>query len=334
MIRRPPRSTHCISSAASDVYKRQTIITYRNQLFAFGSNSHGQIGNNSYQNQLLPLNITENITDPPPKEQSVFDHFHINNIINSIRDAYNSIEEDSDSDSKQKAQQREKASITKPTENKIEEEEKEVILAVSCGYYYTMVQTNKSLYAFGCNSMGQLGLGEKMLDNQQLPIQINGSFQKGSIFKQVRCGNEHTLVLTNKGVFTFGYNNYGQLGNNSQIHSYVPVNITQYFGNEEIVGIHCGRSYSLVQTKNNIYTFGFNTEGELGNGTSLLKLTPTKITKQFAGNKIKQIECLGYHTLVETNQGLYCFGSNQFGGLGNGNNKNQQNPILLNEFYK
>ena len=25
MIRRPPRSTHCISSAASDVYKRQVI---------------------------------------------------------------------------------------------------------------------------------------------------------------------------------------------------------------------------------------------------------------------------------------------------------------------
>eukprot|EP00826_Nyctotherus_ovalis_P028184 TRINITY_DN2223_c0_g1_i5.p1 TRINITY_DN2223_c0_g1~~TRINITY_DN2223_c0_g1_i5.p1 ORF type:complete len:157 (+),score=40.84 TRINITY_DN2223_c0_g1_i5:23-472(+) len=27
MIRRPPRSTHCISSAASDVYKRQVFIT-------------------------------------------------------------------------------------------------------------------------------------------------------------------------------------------------------------------------------------------------------------------------------------------------------------------
>ena len=25
MIRRPPRSTHCISSAASDVYKRQEV---------------------------------------------------------------------------------------------------------------------------------------------------------------------------------------------------------------------------------------------------------------------------------------------------------------------
>ena len=26
MIRRPPRSTHCISSAASDVYKRQDVL--------------------------------------------------------------------------------------------------------------------------------------------------------------------------------------------------------------------------------------------------------------------------------------------------------------------
>eukprot|EP00826_Nyctotherus_ovalis_P046628 TRINITY_DN5294_c0_g1_i4.p1 TRINITY_DN5294_c0_g1~~TRINITY_DN5294_c0_g1_i4.p1 ORF type:complete len:186 (+),score=23.26 TRINITY_DN5294_c0_g1_i4:23-559(+) len=29
MIRRPPRSTHCISSAASDVYKRQVLKSFR-----------------------------------------------------------------------------------------------------------------------------------------------------------------------------------------------------------------------------------------------------------------------------------------------------------------
>ena len=32
MIRRPPRSTHCISSAASDVYKRQTLYGHENTL--------------------------------------------------------------------------------------------------------------------------------------------------------------------------------------------------------------------------------------------------------------------------------------------------------------
>eukprot|EP00825_Cyclidium_porcatum_P013660 TRINITY_DN17231_c0_g1_i1.p1 TRINITY_DN17231_c0_g1~~TRINITY_DN17231_c0_g1_i1.p1 ORF type:complete len:107 (+),score=31.13 TRINITY_DN17231_c0_g1_i1:105-425(+) len=31
MIRRPPRSTHCISSAASDVYKRQDIFNTKIQ---------------------------------------------------------------------------------------------------------------------------------------------------------------------------------------------------------------------------------------------------------------------------------------------------------------
>ena len=32
MIRRPPRSTHCISSAASDVYKRQALgVTSSNE---------------------------------------------------------------------------------------------------------------------------------------------------------------------------------------------------------------------------------------------------------------------------------------------------------------
>eukprot|EP00826_Nyctotherus_ovalis_P019229 TRINITY_DN15897_c0_g1_i2.p1 TRINITY_DN15897_c0_g1~~TRINITY_DN15897_c0_g1_i2.p1 ORF type:complete len:140 (+),score=36.28 TRINITY_DN15897_c0_g1_i2:22-420(+) len=32
MIRRPPRSTHCISSAASDVYKRQPFLVLSQQI--------------------------------------------------------------------------------------------------------------------------------------------------------------------------------------------------------------------------------------------------------------------------------------------------------------
>eukprot|EP00825_Cyclidium_porcatum_P040545 TRINITY_DN5148_c0_g1_i1.p1 TRINITY_DN5148_c0_g1~~TRINITY_DN5148_c0_g1_i1.p1 ORF type:complete len:112 (-),score=13.59 TRINITY_DN5148_c0_g1_i1:174-509(-) len=40
MIRRPPRSTHCISSAASDVYKRQVYWVYSccilNCVYCFG----------------------------------------------------------------------------------------------------------------------------------------------------------------------------------------------------------------------------------------------------------------------------------------------------------
>eukprot|EP00825_Cyclidium_porcatum_P048228 TRINITY_DN8031_c0_g1_i1.p3 TRINITY_DN8031_c0_g1~~TRINITY_DN8031_c0_g1_i1.p3 ORF type:complete len:106 (-),score=18.32 TRINITY_DN8031_c0_g1_i1:192-509(-) len=37
MIRRPPRSTHCISSAASDVYKRQLFFMLYLRFFYFFS---------------------------------------------------------------------------------------------------------------------------------------------------------------------------------------------------------------------------------------------------------------------------------------------------------
>ena len=39
MIRRPPRSTHCISSAASDVYKRQVISS--SLAILFGNEARG-----------------------------------------------------------------------------------------------------------------------------------------------------------------------------------------------------------------------------------------------------------------------------------------------------
>ena len=40
MIRRPPRSTHCISSAASDVYKRQGLI----EAYRAGEDLHNFVG--------------------------------------------------------------------------------------------------------------------------------------------------------------------------------------------------------------------------------------------------------------------------------------------------
>eukprot|EP00825_Cyclidium_porcatum_P030632 TRINITY_DN32435_c0_g1_i1.p4 TRINITY_DN32435_c0_g1~~TRINITY_DN32435_c0_g1_i1.p4 ORF type:complete len:116 (+),score=44.03 TRINITY_DN32435_c0_g1_i1:110-457(+) len=58
MIRRPPRSTHCISSAASDVYKRQ----YQRRV-------HGQ----------LPLSQDQKITDIPG---IISKHIQVNNQYN------------------------------------------------------------------------------------------------------------------------------------------------------------------------------------------------------------------------------------------------------------
>lgn len=66
-------------------------------------------------------------------------------------------------------------------------------------------------------------------------------------------------------------------------------------------------------TEANLYTFGFNKLGQLGDGTLANKKQPYKITDQFKGCKIKRVECIGYHNFVITDKGLYAFGSNCYG---------------------
>ena len=51
MIRRPPRSTHCIASAASDVYKRQLNDLSETNLTTINKNKEIRITNNTISNR-------------------------------------------------------------------------------------------------------------------------------------------------------------------------------------------------------------------------------------------------------------------------------------------
>eukprot|EP00826_Nyctotherus_ovalis_P014698 TRINITY_DN14112_c0_g1_i2.p1 TRINITY_DN14112_c0_g1~~TRINITY_DN14112_c0_g1_i2.p1 ORF type:complete len:105 (+),score=23.50 TRINITY_DN14112_c0_g1_i2:22-315(+) len=55
MIRRPPRSTHCISSAASDVYKRQ-ILFQRNIRNLSLPNTYRGRNERRLERKLVPIN--------------------------------------------------------------------------------------------------------------------------------------------------------------------------------------------------------------------------------------------------------------------------------------
>eukprot|EP00826_Nyctotherus_ovalis_P049484 TRINITY_DN5992_c0_g3_i2.p2 TRINITY_DN5992_c0_g3~~TRINITY_DN5992_c0_g3_i2.p2 ORF type:complete len:101 (-),score=52.43 TRINITY_DN5992_c0_g3_i2:46-327(-) len=65
MIRRPPRSTHCISSAASDVYKRQLqtlieeTISAKTELEGKTNEMKGQIEEKKKQLELLTALLLE-----------------------------------------------------------------------------------------------------------------------------------------------------------------------------------------------------------------------------------------------------------------------------------
>eukprot|EP00826_Nyctotherus_ovalis_P036230 TRINITY_DN3197_c0_g4_i1.p1 TRINITY_DN3197_c0_g4~~TRINITY_DN3197_c0_g4_i1.p1 ORF type:complete len:117 (+),score=5.64 TRINITY_DN3197_c0_g4_i1:23-352(+) len=63
MIRRPPRSTHCISSAASDVYKRQTpVCTTQHALMLYKIREQSLAYYMKYSTRQLII-ITDSISD-------------------------------------------------------------------------------------------------------------------------------------------------------------------------------------------------------------------------------------------------------------------------------
>jgi hypothetical protein len=81
----------------------------------------------------------------------------------------------------------------------------------------------------------------------------------------IRVGREHIIALTEDGsVFTWGNNEYGQLGNGTNESRDTPEKIQ---GLPKIIDIASGDSYCMVLSEDgNIYTWGSNFEGELGDG--------------------------------------------------------------------
>eukprot|EP00946_MAST-07B_sp_MAST-7B-sp1_P004504 g4504.t1 len=101
-------------------------------------------------------------------------------------------------------------------------------VGISCGIAHTAVLTVShdkvegwdvsapSLFAFGWNRCGQLGLGLDYATVECVhdPIMIpQSSFGGGSAVQQVACGGAHTLVVTRSGLlFSAGSGSCGQLG--------------------------------------------------------------------------------------------------------------------------
>jgi len=131
-----------------------------------------------------------------------------------------------------------------------------------------------------------------------MPVQTNEKFVA------VSCGNNHTLALSsNFQVFSFGSNDFGQLGipKPSSMLNRVPID-------ERVVAVICGHDHSAALTDNGaVYTWGCGTSGQLGLSHSQNENLPQKLSS--VTDKIVKIACGYMHTTCLSENGdLYIFG--------------------------
>jgi len=120
-----------------------------------------------------------------------------------------------------------------------------------------------------------------------IPIRIIG-FNSEKIVS-IACGYYHSLVLTDVGnVYSWGNNSKGQLGMGNRTTQIRPQKI-ELNNNQIIKSISCGECHSLLLTTvGDIYAFGCNEFGQIGNQT-INQLNPVKINgsikfKEIASN--------------------------------------------------
>jgi alpha-tubulin suppressor-like RCC1 family protein len=159
----------------------------------------------------------------------------------------------------------------------------ERIVDICCGNFHSIVLSECGrIYAWGDNSYGQIG-NECDNECQLMPISIK-SFEKLKIIS-ISCGQYHSMALLDKGcVYSWGNNSFGQLGFMNIIASNTPKLIELFDETNEkyfIEKISCGSYYSLLLSREgDIFGFGSNDCGQLGNNNMENHFSPTKILIQ------------------------------------------------------
>ncbi|XP_063354868.1 X-linked retinitis pigmentosa GTPase regulator [Pelmatolapia mariae] len=174
----------------------------------------------------------------------------------------------------------------------------EAVIWVSCGYKHSaFVTVYGRLYTFGESANGRLGLQEEQLANHRVPQQVQGVL--GHVTR-VCCGGEHTVVLTEKNVYTFGRGQYGQLGHGTFLFEVHLPKALQHFCNSKVRHIACGENHTAVVTDSGLlYTFGDGRHGKLGLGEEnfINQFSPTLCTR-FLQYAVQSVSCGGHHMLV------------------------------------
>ena len=217
------------------------------------------------------------------------------------------------------------------------------LVALSSGYLHTCALSGAGsgfvgrVYCWGSNQYGQLGNGVSgagsyssspvtVMDENNDPIEN---------VVMIASGNYHSCALLNTGqVRCWGYNNYGQLGNNTKTNSSKSVTVVANTDGdplEHVVSIAAGSYHNCaLLATGEVRCWGSNGYGQLGDDTSVDRSIPVKvnISSDAASSETVAAIALGqrHSCALIPGQGVQCWGSNSDGQLGDGTTTDRSTP--------
>ena len=167
-------------------------------------------------------------------------------------------------------------------------------VVITTGMVSAGILVNGQAWSWGDNRFGECGCGSTAA---QIPVPTKVS-QGTTLYSWIDqggnlSGDGHELAMTATGaVWAWGDNAHGQLGIGTQVNSNIPVPVTGLPA--DIEDVRAGGEHSLaLDSAGNVWAWGDNQYGQVGNGTTVSVLLPVEV---LAG--VTQISAGSFHSLA------------------------------------
>ena len=236
------------------------------------------------------------------------------------------------------------------------------VIDIAAGKSFSVaLKADGTVWTWGLNTSYQLGIGDTMTRPVPTQVLAGASSTTEKYLKNitaVAAGEGHVLVATTDGtMYSWGYNNWGQLGNNTTTTATKPVKVSNI---TNVAAISANYYNSMAMTSDgSVYTWGWNEYGQIGDGsyrydtfylhhhdsyshdhwndpTYMNKTVPTQVVKGVTGSDTAYISNIWNISagrinmyVIHEDGYVYAWGSNSKGQTGDDTNTKDGNYVSL-----
>ncbi len=183
------------------------------------------------------------------------------------------------------------------------------------------IDEDGNLWVWGMNHIGQLGAGGTT--DKTTPVQV----MVGTKFKGIAAAAYDSLAIDEEGnLWGCGVNTEGELGDGTTTSrkSYIKIKSGTKFKEATMGEI---RTSFTIDEGGNLWASGDNNYGTLGDGTTTDRKSPIQIK---SGTFFKKVSAFDRHTLAIDEEGnLWVWGNIATNGLGDGTTTSRKSPVQI-----
>ena len=185
------------------------------------------------------------------------------------------------------------------------------------------VKTDGTLWAWGDNSFGRLGVGDT--EDRHSPVKVMDNVSTITAFNIENDGyyawDSAFVVKVDGTLWAWGRNNHGQLGVGDTEDRYTPVKVMD---NVSTITTNGGTAY-VVKADGTLWAWGNNDYGRLGVGDVKNRYAPVKVA-----DNVSTITDSDYSVYaVKADGTLWAWGNNYWGQLGVGDDETRHVPVKV-----